>query len=197
MNHEQFVASLSSEQNAALLAFRDSLQAMYAQAAAETAEQHAQIVSELRANLQGAALLLSDAEATIADQTAALREKYENIERLNDEVNKLDIQRSMLDADLASKTSALENALARIHELENPPVIPTHISPATFRARFTNEQLLNIWDSPDPMAQLLVIKLCTTPYVDLASEEVIGGVHYISALRLISEDDIGRILAPA
>lgn len=66
MNNEQFVASLSAEQNTALLAFRDSINSMHAGANSALVAVHAEQLEELRTQLSQTQSELDAAKESLA-----------------------------------------------------------------------------------------------------------------------------------
>ena len=87
MNNEQFVASLTQEQNAALLAFRDSLNAMYQSTVAGIVSEHAsqlalkdEQIAELEQELSNRISYKSENDRLVSELQAALAriEELEN-----------------------------------------------------------------------------------------------------------------------
>jgi hypothetical protein len=87
--------------------------------------------------------------------------------------------------------------IAEIEAVELPPaIIPRHVAPYDFIARFTDAELVAIQTSVDPLVIRGRTKLQTIiTYVDLDAEETQMLIGYLAMTGLITQERAAEILA--
>ena len=171
MNNEQFVASLTQEQNAALLAFRDSLNAMYQSTVAGVASEHA------------GQLAVKDAQIAELEHELSNRVNYS-------------AENERLTSELQAKQAELDAALARIDELENPPTVAWRLAPNDFVKRFTHEELIATQLSVDPIVILGRTDIQTIiTFIDLKDPQTAMYVGRLVQLGILTEQRAAEVMA--
>lgn len=196
MDQQAFIASLTTEQNAALLAFRDSLLAMYNQTAIDNASSYSANLANKQAEVDQLSATLSEKDQQIWSLNNQLSSASQVAQELTAESLSLQSQVSQLQSALNAKQAELDAALARIDELENPRSVAWQIAPNDFVKRFTPEALIAVQMSTDPIVILGRTDIQTIiTYIDLKDPQTSMYVGRLVQLGIITEQQAAQILS--
>ena len=181
-----FSSSVLAERDSLAISLQDAQNLI--QEKNSTIENLNSTISEIESNRTE----LQNNNALLTTQLEESRQKEKDL-GFSDDIKRAEIERLQAELDLAK--SDLNEALARIDELENPPIVEWRVAPNDFIKRFTPQELIATQMSIDPIVILGRTDIQTIiTYIDLKDPQTQMYINRLVQLEILTQERADQIL---